>query len=448
MKRVAIIGAGASGLAASRVLQQHNIDFVCYEKGSAAGGLWRFNNDNGQSSAYRSLHINTSKRKMEFDDLPMPNHYPDFPHHEQITEYFDQYIDHFGLQEHLRFGHEIASAEPLESGWMLTFADGRKKSFSHLIVANGHHWDPKWPSPPPPGEFNGTTTHSHYFTDPSSPNDLRGKRVVVVGMGNSAMDIACELSRKGVAEKVWLSCRSGVHIMPKYFGGKVLDFLLRHPAAEPGLSEKLLHLLPAKARRWLLNAVVEHLVERTVGRPEQFGLPQPKYRFRQNHPTVSNEIHARLGSGDLLPKPAISALHGDEVEFEDGTREEADAIVYCTGYHIRFPFFAKEIMDPADNEVALYKRIFDPDNSQLYFVGLVQPLCALMPIAQIQSRLVAAHIAGDYQLPDPHTMRESIAEDLNEMNDNYVKSTRHTIQIDCLEYTWDIRHEMRQRATR
>ena len=446
MANVAIIGAGASGLAASRVLQAHGIDFVCYEKGSAVGGLWRFQNDNGQSSAYRSLHINTSKRKMEFDDLPMPDDYPDFPHHEQIVEYFEAYIKHFDLGPSIRFGQEVILAEPDDNGWKLSFADGRVEHFTHLIVANGHHWDPKWPDPAPPGDFSGTTTHSHYFIDPSSPNDLRNKRVVVVGMGNSAMDIACELSRKGVADKVWLSARSGVHIMPKYFGGKVLDYLVRHPTAKPDISERLLHLLPLGVRRWLFNALVERLVERSVGRPEQFGLPKPDHRFYQNHPTISNEIHARLGSGDLLPKPAMRALHGDEVEFEDGSRERVDAIVYCTGYNIRFPFFSTDIIEPKNNQVALYKRIFDSRYANLYFVGLVQPLCALMPVAQMQARLVAAHINGRYRLPDPAAMEQSVATELQDMQRSYTQSTRHTIQVDCMEYTWDLRKEMRRNA--
>ncbi len=446
MTRVAIIGAGASGLAASRVLQAHGIDFVCFEKGSAVGGLWRFRNDNGQSSAYRSLHINTSKRKMEFDDLAMPDDYPDFPHHEQIVDYFETYIKHFDLTPHLRFGHEVERAEPEGDGWTLTFTDGRSEQFSHLIVANGHHWDPKWPDPAPPGQFNGIINHSHYFVDPSAPDELRGRRVVVVGMGNSAMDIACELSRKGVADKVWLSARSGVHIMPKYFGGQVLDYLVRHPTARPDLKERLLHLLPLSVRRRLFNAVVERLVERAVGRPEQFGLPAPAHRFYQNHPTVSNEIHARLGSGDLLPKPAIKALHGDEVEFEDGSREQVDAILYCTGYNIRFPFLSADVIDPKDNRVALYKRIFDARFANLYYVGLVQPLCALMPIAQMQARLVAAHINGDYRLPAQKDMEQSVANELEDMQTSYTQSTRHTIQIDCMEYTWDLRKEMKRRA--
>ncbi len=443
MTHVAIIGAGASGLASARVLQAQGIKFVCFEKGSAVGGLWRFNNDNGQSSAYRSLHINTSKRKMEFDDFPMPDDYPDYPHHEQIIEYFESYIEHFKISPHIRYGQEITNAQPHDEGWQLTFADQHSEQFTHLIVANGHHWDPKWPDPMPPGTFNGVSAHSHYFIDPSAPNDLRGKRVVVVGMGNSAMDIACELSRKGVSEKVWLSCRNGVHIMPKYFGANVLDYLLRHPTAKPGLSEKLLHLLPLRARTWLFNLVIERMVERTVGRPEQFGLPAPKHKFHQSHPTISNEIHARLGSGDLLPKPAIKKLHGDEVEFTDGSRERVDAVIYCTGYNIRFPFFSKDIMEAKDNQVRLYKHIFDSRYSSLYFVGLVQPLCAIMPIAQVQSRLVASHIAGSYTLPDIDAMQRSIDAELKQMQDEYTQSTRHTIQINCLEYSWDIRKEMR-----
>jgi len=359
-------------------------------------------------------------------------------------KYFENYVAHFKLNKHIEFNRTISNVSRHDEGWKLVFEQDDEEVFTHVIVANGHHWSPKWPQPRPPGDFAGIEAHSHHFIDPDEPNELRGKNVVVVGMGNSAMDIACELSRKGVANKVWLSCRSGVHVMPKYFGDKLLDAPLRHPTADPGWGERLLHLLPRRTRTLLFSGFLEKRIESIVGKPQAFGLPAPSGRFYQNHPTISNEIHARLGSGDLLPKPEIKRLDGASVEFADGTTETVDAIIWCTGYNISFPFLDADIIDPVDNKVALYKRIFDDRHDGLYFVGLVQPLCALMPIAQVQSRLVASHILGDYQLPTAQEMRDSVDRELSDMQRSYATSTRHTIQIDCMEYTWDLRKEVEQ----
>ena len=88
--KVCIIGAGSSGIVTGKTLSQSGIDFDCYEKGSFIGGVWKYNNDNDLSSAYKSLHINTSKQMMSFSDFPMPNNYPDYPHHSLIFDYFNE----------------------------------------------------------------------------------------------------------------------------------------------------------------------------------------------------------------------------------------------------------------------------------------------------------------------------------------------------------------------
>jgi cation diffusion facilitator CzcD-associated flavoprotein CzcO len=150
-ERACIIGAGSSGIASCQVLAARGISFDCFEKGSGVGGNWRYLNDNGMSAAYRSLFINTSRKLMEYETYAMPDGYPDYPHHTQIAAYFDDYVDHFGLREHIRFNTEVTGVEPAVGGcWNVAF-DGHSERYGAVLVANGHHWDARWPEPAVPG---------------------------------------------------------------------------------------------------------------------------------------------------------------------------------------------------------------------------------------------------------------------------------------------------------
>lgn len=443
LPKVCIIGAGSSGIACCKVFKQQGIPFVCYEASDRVGGLWAFKNSNSMSSAYRSLHINTSRRRMAYHDFPMPDDYPDFPSHFQIAEYFDSYVNHFGLREHIVFSTKVERCERRAGGgWNVALSNGATHSYDAIVVANGHHWDPSWPNPDFPGEFTGTKIHSHHYVDPTDPVDMRGKTVVVIGFGNSAMDIACELGLKTNAEKVYLSTRSGGYIFPKYLGSTPVDEILRHPSEKPSLGEKVVRtLLPGRFVESLMWPVVHGLIRMRVGEPWDYGLPKPKHPFGHTHPTISNEIHSRLGSGDVLPKPNIARLDGKTVEFADGTKVEADVLVYATGYKISFPFLDKTTIEARDNDIALYQRIFDPKNPDLLFLALVQPLCAMMPIAEEQSKLMAAYFAGDYHLPETTEMVRRMREEHEAMKARFTESKRHTIQIDCQDYTYRLWQE-------
>ena len=171
--KVCIIGAGSSGIVAAQVLGARGLEYDLFEKGSQIGGNWRYENDNGMSSAYRSLHINTSRRVMAYKTLPMPDHYPDYPDHFQMAAYFDEFADHFGLREKIRFNTEVLGAKPIEGGsggWEVTVAgpEGEETNrYRALLVANGHHWDPRWPEPAFPGAelFEGEQIHVHHYRE-------------------------------------------------------------------------------------------------------------------------------------------------------------------------------------------------------------------------------------------------------------------------------------------
>jgi cation diffusion facilitator CzcD-associated flavoprotein CzcO len=431
-----VIGAGISGLTTGKALSDWGLPYTCFEASDDIGGNWYFGNPNGRSSAYRSLHIDTYRDSVSFRDMPMGEAYPDYPHHERIRAYINDYAEAFSLRDRIRFQAPVEHAERKPSGgWRITLGDGSAEEFDFLVVGNGHHWDPRYPDFP--GEFDGETLHSHHYIDPQTPLDLTGKRVLVVGIGNSAVDIVSELSRKGVAEKVFLSTRSGAWVMPKYLLGKPIGKLVR---TNPRL--------PLKVQRWLARP----LPYLASGRMENFGLPHPNHEFLEAHPTVSSELLLRLGSGDAVAKPNIERLEGDRVRFEDGSVEQVDAIIWATGYKITFPFFDAEFISAPDNRFPLYKRIFKPGIDDLAFVGFAQTVPTLFPFVELQGKLVARYVGGDYALPSIQEMEGTIHRDQVRHYGQVIDRPRHTMQIDWYIYEHDLwEHEIpagRERAAR
>lgn len=418
---VAVIGAGISGLTSGKMLGDYGIDYTCFESGDCVGGNWAFANPNGHSSAYRSLHIDTSKDLLSFEDFPMPPDYPDFPHHSDIKRYLDAYADTFGLRERIRFETPVEHAERLDGGgWSIRTAAGEER-FDVLVVANGHHWDPRLPDFP--GTFTGEAIHSHHYISPTEPLELKGRRVLVVGIGNSAADIISELSQRSHGNEVTVSTRSGAWIMPKYVFGKPID--------------RVASTLPVIPPSWQ-RRMVRHLPKLISGNPEDYGLPRPNHNFLEAHPTVSSELLLRLGSGDATVKPDIERLDGETVHFVDGTSRDFDAIVYATGYNISFPFFDPDFLSAPDNRLPLYKRILKPGIDDLLFIGFAQALPTLFPFVENQTRLLGAYLAGDYRPPSVAEMEQTILADQRFYSGHYADKPRHTQQVDYFLYIRDM----------
>ena len=428
---VCIIGAGSSGIAAAKALYERGIPFDCFEKSDRVGGNWVFGNKNGMSAAYRSLHINTSRERMEYSDFPMPSWYPDFPHHAQIAAYFDAYVDHFGFRHAITFETGVEHAARDRDGvWAITLDTGEVRHYDALIVANGHHWDPRWPDPPYPGTFDGEQLHAHDYVDNSG---FEGRRVLVVGFGNSAMDIAVESSF--VAERTILSSRRGAHVLPKYLFGRPLDQI--------GVT-RFTGAVPWPVRSLFLRA----LYRIGVGRMEDYGLPRPDHRIGEAHPTISADFLNRVAHGEIAYRPAISRLEGDCVRFVDGSVEPVDTIVWCTGYKVTFPFFDEDFISAPGNDLPLFRRVFHPEIDNVFFVGLLQPLGAIMPLAEAQSKWIAAYLRGEYALPDRAAMLRQMARERRKLAKRYVASPRHTMQVDFDTYLWELRRELRAGARR
>jgi dimethylaniline monooxygenase (N-oxide forming) len=430
LPRACIIGAGSSGIAAAKALHERGIPFDCFETSDRVGGNWVFGNRNGMSAAYRDLFINTSRPRMAYSDFPMPESYPDFPHHTHIAAYFDSYVDHFGFREKIAFETAVASAARREDGlWEIELDGGETRLYDMLLVANGHHWDPRWPEPPFPGSerFAGEQLHAHSYVDNSIFVD---KGVVILGMGNSAMDIAVESSY--VAAKTYLAARQGAWIVPKYVFGKPVDQIPTDPR------------VPFKIRQRL----VQQVIKAYTGPPERYGLLKPNHRFGEAHPTVSGRILDRIQHGTIVPKPNIAALEGSRVRFIDSSAVEADVVVYCTGYKITFPFFASDFLSAPDNRIALFRRVFHPSIPNLAFIGLLQPLGAIMPLAEAQGAWVGDYLLGGYALPEARALQADIDADQKAMRKRYVASKRHTIQVDFDDYLLALAKERRAGAER
>ena len=391
LPRTAIIGAGSSGITALKTFVERGFDVTCFEASNRVGGNWVYENINGMSACYRDLHINTSRLRMAYSDYPMPDDYPDYPNHAQIAAYFDDYVDHFGVRDRIRFETPVEHAERLADGtWELTLGDGSSERFDALLVANGHHWNPRWPEPTFPGSdsFKGEQMHAHSYM---APDFLTGRDVVLLGIGNSAMDLSVEASY--VARKVYLSARRGSYIVPKYIFGKPTD----------QLGGWVNPRIPFKIRQ----KAVAKLINSYVGDVTDFGLPKPDHEFGEAHPTVSSRILDRITHGAIKVKPNIRRLDGDEVEFDDGSRVHADVVIYCTGYKITFPFFDEDFVSAPDNRIDLFRRVFKPDIPNLFFIGLLQPLGAVMPLSEAQGLWVADYLSGRYRLP-PEGDRKSV----------------------------------------
>lgn len=440
--KACIIGAGSSGIAAAKVLQERGIPYDCVEKGDTVGGNWVFKNTNGMSSAYRSLHINTSKGKMAYSDFPMPRDYPDYPHHAQIAKYFNDYVDHFGLRKNIQFKRTVTRAAlGGDRMWRVKLDTGETRLYDALLVANGHHWDARWPDPPIPGRFEGSEMHSHDYIDSTEPFDLHGKRVVIIGFGNSALDIACEIGRKDVSDAVYLSMRRGYWVIPRYFGAHVVDYERPHPSKD---LPRWRRMLPRGLERYLLKKRLEF----TVGRPEQHGLPKPDHDLLESHPAISHDIYNRIGSGDVIPKGDVKRFEGKRVVFADDTSVEADVVIYATGYKISFPFFDSSFISAPANDIALWQRMIDPRYDNLFFIALLQPLCATMPLAEEQSKVIAAYLRGEYLLPGRADMEAERVAMHEGGKANWVKTPRHTIQVDCASYAFDLRAELKKGRAR
>jgi cation diffusion facilitator CzcD-associated flavoprotein CzcO len=430
-KQVCVIGAGSSGLAAAKNLTEHGLAVEVLERDDDLGGNWNYGKPGAR--VYRSTHMISSKRCTEFRDFPMPAHFPDFPHHTQVLAYLRAYAAHFRLEPLIAYRTPVERVEPFADGrlWDVTPAGGPTRRYAALVIANGHNWSPKWPDYP--GRFTGAVLHSAQYR---TPDVLAGKRVLVVGAGNSGCDLAVEAAQN--ARRTFHSTRRGYHYIPKYLFGRPAD----------RLGDKLHRLgLPLALRRAITAAVLKWV----VGSPDKCGLPRPDHKLFETHPIINSLLLYYVRHGDITPKPDISRLDGDTVHFAGGTCEPIDLIVYATGYNVVFPFIDRDLLNWQDGRPRLHLNVFHPRYDNLFVIGLIQPDSGQLGLVDWQAQAVASFLTA-LRAGSP------AAEELRRRKRNtvgtpgprirYKDSSRHHLQVEHWSYRLTLEALVRQLATR
>lgn len=367
---VCVIGAGPAGLLTAAALKKRNIPFDIIDAGRRPGGIWDI--DRGDTPMYDSAHFISSRRLSGFPGFPMPDDYPDYPRHDLILQYIQAFARHHDLERHITCGLRVDTATRRESGgWTLTTSDGRSHTYDAVCVATGTTWFPRVPEVP--GHFEGEAYHSSAY---KSPKEFEGKRVLIVGGGNSAADIACDAAR--TASKAFISLRRGYYFIPKYIFGQPAD-VFSHAGPQ----------LP----RWLEERVFGFLINRVlVGDLTKLGLQKPDHPILRSHPILNTQILHHLGHGDIQARRDVRELSGRTVHFVDGTSEQIDLILWATGYDKRFPFLQEQDLDRRGDTLDLYLNVFHRRYQDLFFVGLFETDGAAYGLFGQQADLIAAYL--------------------------------------------------------
>ncbi len=370
MSEYAVIGAGPSGLSAARALQRTGIAVDGYEASHGVGGLWDI--DNPRSTMYESAHLISSRTTTEFAEFPMRSTV-DYPGHRALREYFQEFADAFGLTSLYRFRTRVTALEPRESGWNLTATseDGTEETrwYKGVVLANGTLAEPNVPAFP--GEFTGELLHTSAY---KHPDQLRGKRVLLIGAGNSGCDIAVDAVHH--AASVDMSVRRGYYFVPRYLFGRPSDTLNQ---GRP---------LPRPIKQFLDKRILQAF----TGDPVRFGFPRPHYKIYESHPIVNTLILNHLGQGDLQIRADITRFDGQTVHFQDGGSGEYDLVMLATGYRLDYPFVERSALHWSGASPHLFLNAFTPSFNGLYVVGMVEASGLGWQGRYEQAELIAAYL--------------------------------------------------------
>ena len=428
-RRVAVIGAGAGGLSAARHLLAAGHQVVVYESGSRIGGLWVYDNDNGMSAAYESLHINSEPSVTHYKGFPFPEGTPLFPSHREIAAYLESFADAFAIRERIRFNCPVESVDPLEGapgrGWVVTVRGGESSQFDDVVVATGHQGTPSHPDFT--ADFSGEYLHSHSYRNAER---FASKRVLVVGVGNSGLDIAADVCT--VAAKTYVSARSPVLIMPR--------MVLGVPSA------RIIGKLNKPFVPWVVQRAAMRAISRVFhGRMEQWGLRTPATR---THPASNATFMAHVAYRKIDIRPGIRSVDGSVVTFTDGTSAEVDTVIAATGYDLHLPFLDEGVSPVVARRIDVYKRVVHPSWPGLYFVGFFNVSGgANISMMDVQSEWVAALVSSEVTLPSPQGMRDDIDRERDYLRRTFPEAPRYGLELDPRRYRSEIAEALGQRPT-
>jgi hypothetical protein len=403
-----VIGAGPAGLAVARALAERSLPYTHIERHTGVGGLWDI--DNPGSPMYESAHFISSKTQSGFGGWPMPDHFADYPSRQQIIAYLQSFADAYGLTDRIEFGVGVRSVERnAGQTWTVTRADGRETVHRQVVVCTGSQWHPNIPELP--GDFAGEVRHTVSYR---SADELRGKRVLVVGGGNSGLDIACDAARS--ADHAVISMRRGYWFIPKHVFGRPVDTLA--------------HTGP-KLPMWLEQRVFGLLLRILNGDPRRLGLQKPDHKLFETHPAVNSLLIHHLQHGDITAKPGIARTAGDTVYFTDGTSDDFDLILLATGYVHKVPVAQKYFGD--EQHPDLYLSAFSREHRGLFGVGFTETNSGAYQLFDTQAQLIAGFVDDERcGRRSAHRFAEMIRTDRPDLSSGlkFVDSPRHAGYVD------------------
>jgi len=390
-----VVGAGPSGLTALKNLRAVGIAAECLEREPVVGGNWAFGSPS--SAVIESTRLISSRTLTQFTDHPLPRDWGDYPDHRRCLAYLQGYARRFGLLPHIRLGTAVERIEPAGDGGWVVRAGGRATRYAGIVIANGHNRDPRFPTIP--GRFAGRLLHSSEYKSPTHPEPIAGRRVLVIGGGNSGCDIAVECSRH--AARTVHATRRGFYVVPRRILG-------RH---------------------------------RCIGLPWRHGLRRPDHRLWETHPTINDHLYERIAAGALVPAGDVGGFAGEIVEFADGHREPFDVVICATGYRTTIPFLDPDHLEAADGVPRLFMHMLHPRRDDIAVVGLIQPDSGQWGLTDLQARVVARMALAARGAPRAtawlHAQRQR-PESAPAIR--YVDSPRHRLEVE--------HHAYRQRLLR
>lgn len=413
---IAIIGAGASGIGVAKALKAVGIDFEIIEATGRFGGNWQ--PDGPSSKMYDSVHLISSRRNTQFADFPMPESYPDYPRHNLVFAYLQSLAEHHNLQARTRFNTRVVHMDKLPAGgWLLECDDGSRRQYALVVVCNGLLGRPDIPQIA--GHCTAQTLHASQYR---SSEQLRGKRVLVVGGGNSGCDIAVDAAQ--TASAAYHSTRRGYHYMPKFINGRPTQEWLMEEAAR----------FPDEDQYW---AHVEQSFRFAGYDGRDFGLPAPDHDIRECHPIMNSQILYYIGHGDVTPKPDIARIDGQQVHFTDGSQITVDLIIWATGYRIDLPFLPTGVYDWKQEFDNLFLRMLPASHDDLLFVGYLNTPSGIGNLANIMGNFVAAYVQA-WQTRSPawqtlqHLKQQPQRLDLGQQR--FMRTARHAHEVDLWKF--------------
>lgn len=413
MRQVAVIGAGAAGLCAAKHLRAMGIDVVIYEIGTKIGGLWVYENDNGLSPAYNSLHVNSETRVTAYADFPFADGTPIYPDHRQMVDYLRAYAERFDLVPLINFNARVTHvARTVDERWRVLLASGESAEFDAVVVASGHQNVPR--HPPFASDFTGKYLHAHTYRVPEPFDD---KRVLVVGVGNSACDIAADICTRTAATV--MAARSPVLLMPRMFLGVPTSRVL-------GKIDK--NWMPWPLRRFI-RTTIARLAHGTM---EQWGFRTPKTR---THPAGHHLLIGHFIWNRITAKPGVRSVEGRTVTFEDGSHAEFDAMIAATGYEVELPFLDAALSPVNGKWLDLFHRVVKPGVPHLYFMGFFNVSGGgNIRMMDDQAEWVAALESGAARLPPKAEMWSEIEAERRHIEKTYPDSPRYGLELDPALY--------------